>query len=73
MTTEQKLEFLIDLIKKYAESEHGYDIHGDDFDYSDGGNYDDTFESGAVYGKISFARALLEKIGEPFIYPNKKN
>ena len=34
--------------------------------------YDDAFEDGCAYGEITFARTMLECIGEKFEYPCMK-
>ena len=71
MTDEQKLELLLKVLKSYAEVKHCYDVYGDDYTPT-AGNYDDSFEDGCAYGEITFARTLLEQIGEKFKYPCMK-
>ena len=68
MTNEQKLTLLLGVLKTYAEAKHCYNEKGDDYTPS-AGSYDDAFEDGADYGEITFARTLLEQIGESFEYP----
>jgi len=68
MTNEQKLTLLLGVLKTYAEAKHCYNEKGDDYTPS-AGSYDDAFEDGADYGEITFARTLLEQIGENFEYP----
>ena len=72
MTNEQKLTLLLGVLKTYAEAKHCYNEKGDDYTPS-AGSYDDAFEDGADYGEISFARTLLEQIGENFEYPSMRN
>ena len=50
---------------------HCYDVDGDDYTPS-AGSYDDAFEDGCAYGEITFARTMLECIGEKFEYPCMK-
>lgn len=74
MTAEEKLAFLLKVLKKYAESKHCYDECGDEYSPCTNGNYDDAFDDGSEFGEILFARTLLEQIGEDFEYPvMKKN
>ena len=72
MTDTEKLEFLLKVLKQYAESKHCYDRKGDDYTPS-AGSYDDAFDDGSEYGEILFARTLLEQIDETFEYPVMKN
>jgi len=69
MTNEQKLTFLIKVLKDYAEQKHCYDGKGGGDYYYLPENSEDAFERGADYGEIAFARTLLEQIGENFEYP----
>ena len=71
MTDEEKLNLLINKLKEYAEQKHCYNVYGDNYTPSVG-SYDDAFEYGADYGEITFARTLLEQIGETFEYPCMK-
>ena len=71
MTDEQKLSFLLKVLKDYAEMEHCYNREGDDYTPSYG-NYDDAFEDGSDYGEITLARTLLEQIGVEFENPVMK-
>ena len=71
MTNEQKLTLLLGVLKTYAEAKHCYNEKGDDYTPS-AGSYDDAFEDGICYGDITFARTLLEQIGEKFEYPCMK-
>ena len=71
MTDTEKLEFLLKVLKQYAESKHCYDRKGDDYTPS-AGSYDDAFDDGSEYGEILFARTLLEQIDETFEYPVMK-
>jgi hypothetical protein len=68
MTTKEKLTLLINKLKEYAEVKHCYDVYGDDYTPT-AGSYDDAFEDGCAYGEITFARTMLEGIGEKFEYP----
>jgi len=67
MTNEQKLTFLIKVLKEYAEQKHCYDREEDSYEYPQ--QKWDVFDDGADYGEILFARTLLEQIGENFEYP----
>jgi hypothetical protein len=71
MTNEEKLNLLINKLKEYAEAKHCYDIEGDDYTPS-AISYDVAFDDGVDYGEITFARTLLEQIGEKFEYPCMK-
>ena len=71
MTDTEKLTLLLGVLKTYAEQKHCYNEKGDDYTPS-AGSYDDAFEDGADYGEITFARTLLEQIGENFEYPSMK-
>jgi hypothetical protein len=74
MTDSEQLTLLIKVLKEYAEKEHCYDREGDDYTPSKYTHCDDAFEDGAEFGKILFARTLLEQIGVEFEYPvMKKN
>mgnify|MGYP001002720806 CR=1 FL=1 len=66
MTDTQKLEFLLNEIKSTAKRKTCYDGKGggDYYEYSD--DHDATFDDGDRYGKITFARELLESIGESY-------
>jgi hypothetical protein len=72
MTDEREFSFayLTKLIKEYAERKHCYEYE-EDYTPS-AGNYDNAFDDGADYGEITFARTLLEQIGEKFEYPCMK-
>ena len=67
MTDEQKLTLLLGVLKHYAErrehckNSYEYPPH----------NWD-AFYDGVDYGEITFARTLLEQIGENFEYPVMK-
>lgn len=70
MTKEEKLKFLIEILKSYAEAKTCYEVYGDYYTPS-AGSYDDAFEDGSDYGEIHLARTLLKQIGEKFEYPCK--
>ena len=72
MTDTEKLEFLLSMIQQTAQIKHCYDKYGDDYSPSENGSYDDAFEDGCAYGEITFARTMLECIGEKFEYPCMK-
>jgi hypothetical protein len=63
MTDKQKLEFLLTEIKSTAKQKTCYE-YGNLYEYPD--DYDATFDDGDRYGKITFARKLLESIGESY-------
>ena len=70
MSDEEKLTLLLKVLKEYAEMKHCYEYEED---YTPSvGNYDNAFDDGADYGEITFARTLLEQIGEKFDYPTMK-
>ena len=72
MTNEEKLTLLLKVLKEYAETKHCYEgLFGDDYTPS-ADSYDIAFEDGSDYGEITFARTLLEQIGEKFEYPCMK-
>jgi len=72
LSDEQKLKLLLKVLKEYAEQKHCYNKYGDDFNPNDYTNGDDAFEDGCAYGEITFARTMLECIGEKFEYPCMK-
>jgi hypothetical protein len=61
MTDEQKLTFLLDELKIIARKTHCYD---GDYEYPYH-NYD-VFADGERYSLVSFARSILESMGETF-------
>ena len=69
MTNEQKLTHLLKVLKEFAEAKHCYDRKGDDYNPNSYTHCDDAFDDGIDYGEITFARTLLEQIGENFEYP----
>jgi len=66
MTDEQKLNFLMKELKLAALQQCCYDGKGggDYYDYPE--DPQTIFEDGEVYGFVSFARGLLESIGESY-------
>ena len=69
MTDTEKLTLLLKVLKEYAEAKHCYN----DNEYYDA-DFPDyppemIFDDGIDYGEITFARTLLEQIGEKFEYP----
>jgi hypothetical protein len=68
MTNEQKLTLLLGVLKTYAEAKHCYDRNS--YEYPP--HKWDIFDDGSDYGEITFARTLLEQIGENFEYPVMK-
>lgn len=68
MTDTEKLNFLLKVLKKYAEHKHCYerDRFYDVYDERDLG---ETVEQAEEYAQIHFARTLLEQIDETFMYP----
>ena len=68
MTKTEKLTLLLKVLKSYAEEKHCYNKTPDYQPY-DCADYNYAFEDGADYGEITFARTLLEQIGEKFEYP----
>ncbi len=70
MTDEEKLSLLLKVLKEYAEMKHCYEY--EEHYTPSVGNYDNAFDDGADYGEITFARTLLEQIGENFEYPMVK-
>ena len=71
MTDDQKLILLTGVLKLYAEETHCYDIKEDSYEYPL--NKWDIFEDGSDYGEVTFARTLLEQIGENFEHPCMRN
>jgi len=71
MTTQEKLTLLLKVLKEFAEAKHCYETVGDDYTPS-ADSYDIAFDDGIDYGEITFARTLLEQIGEKFEYPMMK-
>lgn len=70
MTNEEKLTFLLKVLKAYAETKTCYE-YGEYYTPS-AGNYDDAFDDGGDYAEIHLARTLLEQIDEEFEYPFMK-
>ena len=68
MTNEQKLTFLIKVLKQYAEAKHCYNKNPGYEPIFIEDTYN-AFDDGADYGEITFARTLLEQIGVEFEYP----
>ena len=68
MTDAEKLKYLIEVLKNYAEQKHCFDENPE---YDPVFN-DDVFEDGADYGEILLSRTLLESIGVEFTYPCMK-
>jgi len=64
MTDQQKLEYFLSKLQESANCKHCIDEYGDDYDPSDTGNYDDTFDDGRWYGEFEFARELLRHIAD---------
>lgn len=69
MTDTEKLALLLKVLKLYAERKHCYNEYGDDYSPSCDGSYDTAFADGSDYGEITFARTLLESLGEMFEHP----
>ena len=65
-TGTQKLELLLNEIKSTAKRKTCYDSLGSIGHYHYSDDHDATFDDGDRYGKITFARELLESIGESY-------
>jgi hypothetical protein len=65
-TDTQKLELLLNEIKSTAKRKTCYDSLGATGHYHYSDDHDATFDDGDRYGKITFARELLESIGESY-------
>jgi hypothetical protein len=65
-TDTQKLEFLLTELKQTAKRKTCYDNLGVTGYYHYSDDHDATFDDGDRYGKIMFARKLLESIGESY-------
>jgi len=66
MTDQQKLAFLLKELKLIAKKTHCYDgKYGDDLYYYTE-DHNNTFDDGSKYGLVSFARSILESIGETY-------
>lgn len=72
MTDEQKLNFLLKILKEYAGMEHCYDKYGDDYNPNGYTHCDVAFEDGSDYGEIELARTLLEQMSVEFENPTMK-
>jgi len=72
MTDEEKLTLLLKVLKSYAEAKTCYD--SDEYYHADFPDHppEMIFDDGVDYGEITFARTLLEQIGEKFEYPCMK-
>ena len=66
MTDKQKLEFLLTELKSTAKRKTCYDSLGSTGHYHYSDDHDVTFDDGDRYGKITFARELLERMGETY-------
>jgi len=64
VTDEQKLAFLLKELKILAKETHCYDERGGDDLYYYSDDHDATFDDGSKYGLVSFARSILESMGE---------
>ena len=64
MTDTEKLTHLLKVLKQYAEKKH----FGEVYSFIP----EDSFEDGADYGEITFARTLLEQIGVEYENPVMK-
>ena len=74
MSDAEQLNFLLKVLKEYAEKEHCYDRKGDDYNPNSYTHCDDAFDDGSEFGEILFARTLLEQMGVKFENPvMKKN
>lgn len=65
MTDEQKLACLLTELKIIAKETHCYDGK-DEGDYYYPKDSLDCFEDGSKYGLVSFARSILESMGESY-------
>lgn len=68
MTDTEKLNFLLKVLKQYAEHKHCYE-RDPFYDVYDDRDLGETVEQAEEYGVIHFARTLLEQIDETFEYP----
>ena len=61
MTDTEKLQFLLSKLQETAYKKHCFDKYGDDYSppYDDG---DDAFDDGLGYGRVEFARQLLQQL-----------
>ena len=66
VTDEQKLTFLLNELKILARKRHCYDGRGGDNLYYYTDDHDATFDDGSQYGLVSFARSILESMGETY-------
>lgn len=66
MKDTQKLNLLLNALKEEAEKKTVYDDETAAWPYNpaDNGNYDDAFADGEDYGRVSFARELLNLLAE---------
>ncbi len=71
MTDSEKLEFLLKVLKQYAEQKNCYE-RDPFYDVYDERELGETVEQSEEYAQIHFARTLLEQIGENFEYPVMK-
>jgi len=62
MTETEQLEFIITILKTYAEKKHCYEKYGDFYDATNQ-PHSRVFDDGIEYGEIYLARTLLEQIG----------
>lgn len=65
MTDEQKLTCLLTELKLLAKDKHCYDGKNEE-DYQYPEDSLDSFEDGSKYALVSFARSILEGIGEKY-------
>jgi hypothetical protein len=66
MTDKQKLEFLLTELKSTAKRKTCYDSLGSTGHYHYSDDHDATFDDGDRYGKTTFARELLDRMGESY-------
>lgn len=62
MTDTEKLAFLLSHLQQTADRKHCQD--GEYYSPSETESYDDTFDEGADYGEVEFARWLLRELNK---------
>lgn len=72
LSDEQKLNFLLKVLKEYAERKHCCDREGDDYNPNSYTHGECAFDDGSEYGEITLARTLLEQMGVEFENPTMR-
>ena len=62
MTDTEKLQFVLSRLQENSDFKHCFDKYGDDYSPAENNKYDDAFDDGELYGRVQFARDLLQQL-----------